>query len=238
MREIRLIGTTISAGTVTVTSETDVIGYINRITWLDGTLADGVDAVLTLIANPNMGVDETLFTITNGNDDAVYYPGDGVSTWPYQLIAGKLSLAITSGGSVLTGGMVVYIDEEPALAGLIKLISGGGAGISLAPTAAAHAAKSGAGAAVSITLAAAASIKHKLAYVVAGYDAVPAAGAYLLITDDSAVVFQIPITAAGPLFIPLNIQSAVANKAMVLTLSAPGGAVLGYINIPGTRSEA
>jgi hypothetical protein len=123
MREIRLIGTTISAGTVTVTSETDVIGYINRITWLDGTLADGVDAVLTLIANPNMGVDETLFTITNGNDDAVYYPGDGVSTWPYQLIAGKLSLAITSGGSVLTGGMVVYIDEEPALAGMIKLIS-------------------------------------------------------------------------------------------------------------------
>jgi hypothetical protein len=106
------------------------------------------------------------------------------------------------------------------------------------PTAAGHAAKSGAGAAVSITLAAAAGVKHKVGSVVVGYDAAPPAGANLLITDDGAVVFQVPITAAGPAPIPVHLESAVANKVMVLTLSAGGGAIVGYLNIPDARTEA
>jgi hypothetical protein len=102
---------------------------------------------------------------------------------------------------------------------------------------ASYAVKSAAGGAAAITLAASAGVKYSISHIVAGYDAAPAAGATLTITDDSAVVFQIPVTAAGPLFVPVNIQSAVANKAMVITLSAGGGAVLAYVNVPGARTE-
>ena len=112
MDEIRLIGTTTADGTATIVAERAVYGYLARITWVDGDLVDGVDAILSLIQTP-VGINETLWTFTDANDDAIYYPGSSNTTWPSQLLNGTLSLAITSGGATKTGGAIVYISPIP-----------------------------------------------------------------------------------------------------------------------------
>jgi len=71
-----------------------------------------VDAILSLIQTP-AGINETLWTFTDANDDAIYYPGSSNATWPSQLLNGTLSLAITSGGATKTGGAIIYISPIP-----------------------------------------------------------------------------------------------------------------------------
>lgn len=123
LSEFRLIGTTSAAGAVTVTAERPVKGYLDRVTWVDGTLADGVDAVLT-VTNTPAEVNETLLTLTDANADAVYRPrevvhgntgtaltGTAGGDRVMPIVSGLLSLAITDGGSALTGGAIVYIVE-------------------------------------------------------------------------------------------------------------------------------
>lgn len=123
LSEIRLIGTTSAAGAVTVTAERPVKGYLDRVTWVDGTLADGVDAVLT-VTNTLAEVNETLLTLTDANADAVYRPrevvhgntgtaltGTAGGDRVMPIVSGLLSLAITDGGNALTGGAIVYIVE-------------------------------------------------------------------------------------------------------------------------------
>ncbi len=45
-------------------------------------------------------------------------------------------------------------------------------------------------------------------------------------------VFTIAITAAGPDFIPFPVpKKGTANTAMIITLAAPGGAVVGKVNV-------
>jgi hypothetical protein len=88
---------------------------IFAVEWIDGDLADGVDAVLSVVNTPS-GVDHTLLTLTNANDDAWYYPRDAthdntgtVNTGlEYPILQGKLKLVISSGGATKTGGCIVY----------------------------------------------------------------------------------------------------------------------------------
>jgi hypothetical protein len=91
---------------------------LHAVQWIDGTLTDGVDAVLSVTDAPG-GADTTLLTLTNANDDAWYYPqvfvdtNAGVDTtfYTHQVVAGKLKLAVTSGGASKTGKCVVYLLE-------------------------------------------------------------------------------------------------------------------------------
>ena len=103
-----------------------------------------------------------------------------------------------------------------------------------------HRAVSAAGAAVSITFAAVSKARHVIEGVHVGYDATPQAGAYLQIEDVSGtVVYKMPITAAGlaPINFPRPLRSAAVNTALIITLSAGGGAVLGYINVLGYHRD-
>jgi len=118
MDEIRLIGITAADGTATIVAERAVYGYLARITWVDGDLVDGADAILSLIQTP-AGINETLWTFTDANDDAIYYPGSSNATWPSQLLNGTLSLTITSGGATKTGGAIIYISPIPMPASAI-----------------------------------------------------------------------------------------------------------------------
>lgn len=121
--DIRLIGDTDGAGAMTKTSTRDVFGFIEKILWVDGTFADGVDCVLSAVETPS-GVDETLWTGTDVNSDASYYPrslihGDSTALTGTAggdrtkiLVAGKLKLVVASGGaSKEGGGCIVYISE-------------------------------------------------------------------------------------------------------------------------------
>lgn len=90
-----------------------------------------------------------------------------------------------------------------------------------------------AGAATTITLAAdAAGIYNRkmLGYVSWSYDAAPAAGSKITITVGGVTKLEVSITAAGPGGYPLNIFVP-ANTAAVVTLSGPGGAVVGKVNL-------
>ena len=107
--------------------------------------------------------------------------------------------------------------------------------ITTAPAAAAHVNAPAANTAAVITLAATASKKHYIPRVVWSYDAAPTGGR-LTITDDGTTVFDLSITAAGPGVIDVGIESAAVNKAMVITLAAGGGVVVGKVNIPGART--
>lgn len=86
--------------------------------WIDGTLADGVDATLTAI-NTVDGVNQTLLTLTNANDDANYYPratehdatGTAGSGTTFPIFTGDLQLVVSSGGNAASGKMVVYYSE-------------------------------------------------------------------------------------------------------------------------------
>ena len=73
IRDISLQGTTAVGGALTVTAKESVSGYLCKVEWIDGTLADGVDAVLSVTNTPE-GVDKTLTTLTNADDDDTYYP--------------------------------------------------------------------------------------------------------------------------------------------------------------------
>lgn len=105
-----------------------------------------------------------------------------------------------------------------------------------APTSISHTGTAVADTAVSLTLAAVANKKHYVPRVVWSYSAAPTGGR-LTITDDGATVFDIDIIAGGPGAADVHLESAVANKALVITLAAAGGAVVGKLNCPGAYTN-
>ncbi len=114
MNKMLLQGTTASDGSVTITGERTISGLLVAVQWIDGDLADGVDAVLSTINSPAAA---TLLTLTNANNDALYYPrvvahsnvgAAQTAVDQFQLIEGLPKLAITNGGGAKTGGCVIY----------------------------------------------------------------------------------------------------------------------------------
>ena len=120
MRIYNLQGTTDSGGDATITVATDrgLPQLLYAVEWVDGDLADGVDAVLSVTGNLS-GVDHTILTLTNANDDAWYYPreieqdntGTDLSTYTLPVISDTLQLVISSGGDTKTGGAIIYALE-------------------------------------------------------------------------------------------------------------------------------
>lgn len=123
---VKLTGTTDTSGDATITSSNSYVGFLYAVQWIDGTLADGVDAVLSVTTAADGGVAQTLLTLTDANNDAWYYPrvqvhdntGTGVTyngtdeIYAAQaLINGPLSLVISSGGNAATGGCIVYLED-------------------------------------------------------------------------------------------------------------------------------
>ena len=118
---VKLTGTTDSSGDATITANIATQARLLAVEWIDGDLADGVDAVLS-VTNTSSGVDHTLLTLTNANSDAWYYPrviaNDNAGTavtydgtneiYVKDVISGHLKLVISSGGDTKTGGCVVY----------------------------------------------------------------------------------------------------------------------------------
>lgn len=91
---------------------------VYAVEWIDGTFADGVDAVLSAEDTPS-GVAKTLLTLTNANADAWYHPrvleqdntGTNTTFYCMPVLHGDLKLSVTSGGNATTGGCIVYLLE-------------------------------------------------------------------------------------------------------------------------------
>ena len=71
LRKVKLYGTTASDGTATITANHEVVGLLHAVEWIDGTLTDGVDAVLSCVRDDN-AANVTLLTLTDANNDAWY----------------------------------------------------------------------------------------------------------------------------------------------------------------------
>lgn len=125
LRPIKLYGTTDgTTGAFTETSTVKVTGILKAVEWIDGDLVDGVDAVLSVVRDDNAS-DVTLLTLTNANADAMYYPraalcdntGAAISydgsngVYGPQIVNGKPKLAVTSGGTSKSGGMILYVED-------------------------------------------------------------------------------------------------------------------------------
>ncbi len=123
IRAIKLYGTTDASGNLTVTSGNKITGLLHAVSWIDGTFADGVDAVISDDRDGDE-TDVTLLTLTNANDDAMYYPQtpaqdnamsdvtfDGTNEiYTHQIVNGKLKMVVSDGGESKVGGCVVYIE--------------------------------------------------------------------------------------------------------------------------------
>lgn len=106
-------------GTLALGSDAPFLLY--KLKWVDGDLADGVDAVLSL-TDAAGGVDETLLTLTNADNDAVYYPQVLVSDTADMTAAtdfftplaveGTLKLVVANGGDTKSGKCVVYLMDS------------------------------------------------------------------------------------------------------------------------------
>lgn len=123
LKDIRLFGTTSAGGAATLIAERPVFGRLVAVEWIDGSFDDGVDGTLSVIRTPS-GVDLTLLTLTDANNDALYYPrhqvhgstGAGLTLDGTRLlvempiITGTLQLVIAQGGDAKTGGCIVYYE--------------------------------------------------------------------------------------------------------------------------------
>jgi hypothetical protein len=119
---VRLIGTTAADQTATILSEASYNGKLFAVAWVDGDFTDGVDSVLSVV-NTDSGVDYTLLTLTNADNDAMYYPrvvvhseagaaltGTSGGDRAMPVVVGQLKLAVTSGGASKTGGCIAYLE--------------------------------------------------------------------------------------------------------------------------------
>ena len=124
IRVIKLYGTTDSSGDLSVTHGVNVTGQLLKIRWIDGDLADGNDAVLSVDSSDGVSPDETVLTLTDANSDAAYYPRtpaqDNVGTdvtyddtneiyIPF-VIEGKPKMVIADGGNAKSGGCIWYVE--------------------------------------------------------------------------------------------------------------------------------
>lgn len=123
IRHIKLYGTTSDLGALTVTADLAVEGLLYAIEWIDGTFADGVDAVLSVVRDDD-AADVTLLTLTDANDDKIYRPlyqacdnlgadlttTGGEEIFTQSIINGKLKLVVSSGGDTKSGGCIVYYE--------------------------------------------------------------------------------------------------------------------------------
>ncbi len=117
LESISLRGTTDSSGDVTITAIRPVVGFLYTVDWIDGDLADGVDAVISVTAaSADGGAATTLLTLTDANDDDWYNvrelehdnTGTALSTYTYPFINGIMQNVISNGGDTKTGGAIVW----------------------------------------------------------------------------------------------------------------------------------
>lgn len=85
--------------------------------------------------------------------------------------------------------------------------------------------------AVVITYAAVPGFAHALHSIIASYSAAPTGGKVTIEDGAGTTVFEADITAAGPTTIPFPVGlMGTKNTALVITLAAGAGAVVGKLN--------
>lgn len=116
MRTMKLTGTTESDGSLTVWGAA-LTGALYAVQWIDGDMADGVDATLTC---ENSDGTIPLLVEANYNTDHMTYPrvaealntdASALTSHTMPVVSGRPKLVIANGGAAHTGGCILYIVE-------------------------------------------------------------------------------------------------------------------------------
>jgi hypothetical protein len=116
LKHVTLRVTTDGSGNgITTSSIHGVQGVLLAIEWVKGTLANGVDAVVSCVNTPS-GIDQDILSLTDANSNGWYYPRSiehnllGAEQEPTvpPIINGDLKLTVASGGSLNSGHCVIY----------------------------------------------------------------------------------------------------------------------------------
>lgn len=123
IRAVYLYGTTDSSGDLTVTADVKATGLLHAVEWIDGTLVDGVDAVISFTSSAS-GVARTVLTLTNADIDAWYFPREAMHSnagaaitydgtrpiYERAVVDGILKMVVADGGDTKVGGCIVYLE--------------------------------------------------------------------------------------------------------------------------------
>lgn len=91
-----------------------------------------------------------------------------------------------------------------------------------------------------VTKAAVAAKYHVIRKIFCGYSATPTGGLLTIQDVSGTTVFTVPIPAAGLNTIDFGekgIRTAAVNTALIVTLAAGAGAVVGYLNVIGYSTQ-
>ena len=122
LHDVRLFGTTDSSGDLVVDAERAVFGRLYAIEWVKSGFAAGVDPTLTVRGTPGGQTTLTIWAVTDANTSMMYYPraqthdstGAGLTydgtrvQADLPLLAGRPRLTVAQGGSVASGGCILY----------------------------------------------------------------------------------------------------------------------------------
>lgn len=125
MRDFRFDITTDGDGDFTETSTESVNGYVEKVEYVDGDLADGTD--LTITATDQAGAN-TILAEGDADNDAVFYPraaahdttgttideGDDTASFSHWVpihVSGKITVTVANGGDTKSGTAIVWIRE-------------------------------------------------------------------------------------------------------------------------------
>lgn len=94
------------------------------------------------------------------------------------------------------------------------------------------------GAATTITLDAETDIAHTVREVHYSYSAAPTGGGLTIKDGATDVIFDVHVTAAGPGSVLFGSgKQGTSGRSMVITLAAPGGAVVGKLNVSAIKNS-
>jgi hypothetical protein len=122
LKEVRLCGSTTTAGAMTVTGTGPVFGRLYAVRWIDTSL----DSCTGTISTTGHEASATLLTLTAQNASATFYPREAVcdntgaaltvtedsATHDLPLMVGTPRLVISSGGSEKLGGCILFYFED------------------------------------------------------------------------------------------------------------------------------
>lgn len=122
LKEMRLVGTTDGSGDAIINGESNVLGFLKAVAWIDGDLVDNVTFVLS-----TQGHEASQVLLTAGaaeaDNDVIFYPrhiiydegadvltGTSGGDREYPLMVGRPRLVIAAGGSAKTGGCILFYE--------------------------------------------------------------------------------------------------------------------------------
>lgn len=148
------------------------------------------------------------------------------------LLPALLSATVLAGAKPASASLLLLFGPNGQAGTTIALPDNTGIPVAMVSVAAGDVNEPAANTAAVVTYTAVGSQKHVIGGVAWSYSAAPTGGGLIIEDGSGTTIYSISITAAGPgsmAFSPA--KKGTAGTAMIVTLAAPGGTVVGKVNV-------